>query len=42
MIKFYDENLVYMEFVLHGVAFHFLYEENMFDTEGITFDVETC
>lgn len=42
MIKFYDEELAYMEFVQHGVAFHFLYEENMFDTEGITFDVETC
>ena len=42
MIKFYDEELAYMEFVQHGVAFHFLYEENMFDTDGITFDVETC
>ena len=42
MIKFYDEELAYMEFVQHGVAFHFLYEENMFDTDGIAFDVETC
>ena len=42
MIEFYDEQLSFIEFIENGVSFHFLYEENMYETAGIVFDVEVC
>ena len=40
MIEFYDEELSFIEFIENGVSFHFLYEENLYETSGIVFDVE--
>lgn len=40
MIEFYDEKLEFIEYIQNGVSFHFLYEENMYETAGIVFDVE--
>ena len=42
MIEFYDEQLSFIEFIENGVSFHFLYEENMYETAGIVFDVKVC
>ena len=42
MIEFYDEELSFIEFIENGVSFHFLYEENLYETSGIVFDVEVC